>query len=66
MPAARARLNAPALQRSHDAFPGTAGGHREREPLRRVQSYMDMMSQGLRSSLLDEPGLQTLKNHSRG
>lgn len=37
-----------------------------REPPRRVQSYMDMMSQGMRSSLLDEPGLQTLKNHSRG
>lgn len=31
-----------------------------------VQNYMDMLSQGLRSSLLDEPGLQTLKNHSKG
>lgn len=31
-----------------------------------MQSYMDMTSQGLRPSLEDEPGLQSLPGHSKG
>jgi hypothetical protein len=31
-----------------------------------MQSYMDMASQGLRPSLEDEPGLQSLPGHQKG
>eukprot|EP00892_Ulva_mutabilis_P009767 jgi/Ulvmu1/7162/UM034_0070.1 len=42
-------------------------GHNPQQLLvQNPSSYMDMMSQGLRSSLLDEPGLQSLDNHSKG